>query len=119
MADEQPLHMLTLSIHGGGTCDCGETFTGTPDEIVEEWSDHVEVTSLLLAVREYVLQERLYRELSETAVTALTDFGMSSQFISDAIGVDATGEPMMSTSTIQRVGRDRFVKTPRRRKRKN
>lgn len=117
MSDEQPLHMLTVSIHGGGSCDCGETFTGSPNEIVEEWSDHVEVTSLLIAVREYVLQERLYRELGETAATSLLDFGLSTRFISEAVGVDAAGEPMMSTSTIQRIGKDKYVKTPRRRRR--
>ena len=110
-------HDLVLSSGGGGTCACGESFDVPVAKAFKAWEAHTETVTLLSNVREHALAERAARNDGEYAIRRLLDLGVSSRRISDAIGADSEGKPLVSVSVIQRLGRGHHEQTPRRRRR--
>lgn len=119
-------HNLTLVAgERRGSCDCEQAFTGTITKITKAWEAHVAEQAALSVVVDAVHRERAARLESEQSIAQLLDAGVSSHKIAEAIGYD--GEALiMSSSTIQRIGRThreaakgdtKNVNTPRRRRR--
>lgn len=113
-------HRLTLDPSMiDGECDCGKPFEGdTYAELVDAWWQHVDPQApLLQAAREAVRREQVARIESEQAIRALLGLGVPAQTVSEAIGRAADGTPLVSPSTVLRIGRGEHMKNPRRRRR--
>lgn len=111
-------HRLSLvAEEAGGTCKCGETFTGEPEAVLEAWQKHVTVQPLLAEARDCVLREYAARAQGEDAILTLHALGVSARAISDAIGTRDDGTALVSPTLVQRLTRGDHVQSPRRRRR--
>ncbi len=111
-------HELTLiPDKNTGLCLCGTEFVGIPKEIVEQWEVHLKIGPMLDSAKVLVAAEYQARAESELTIKKLLELGVTSTQIVEAIGADTQGRPLVSKTTVQRLGRNGYEQTPRRRRR--
>ena len=80
-------------------------------------TDRETVLMLLAEARAAAWAEHRARHDCEQAIVLLGEYGVSSSTITRTIGHTEDDRPLISKSTIQRLTRDEFQRTPRRRRR--
>lgn len=109
-------HILTISNEANGACSCNTTFVGNPSEVAAAWQNHLKIEPMMLSVQTLVHAEYEARKESERIICQLLELGATSTDISLVIGTDENLRPLMSKTTIQRLGREGFAQSPRRRR---